>query len=93
MESVDRWVATGDICRTCQGVLRLQARWTRLEVTGDARRQAVERLGAEARWFVQTLEKVRPCPSHAGVLRLARHLTESLATVGQNRSTVEECQV
>jgi hypothetical protein len=80
-----------DVCSTCRGVLRLQARWTRVQGTGETRRQRIERMAEEARWFVLTLEKVRPCPSHRGVLRLACHLTDELETVELSRGTRMEC--
>ena len=80
-----------DVCSTCHGVLRLQARWTRLRETGEERQQKIERMAAEARWFVMTLEKVRPCPSHAGVLRLARHLAGEPGTADPRRAVLVEC--
>jgi hypothetical protein len=83
---------TFDICSTCQGVIRLQARCTRLRADADVVGPGVERLGAEARWFVQTLEKVRPCPSHAGVLRLARHLAGEPGTADPFRAALVECE-
>jgi hypothetical protein len=63
-----------DICSTCHGVLRLQARWTRLQATGEVSQERITRLALEARWFVLALEKTQPCPSHRGTLRLAKHL-------------------
>lgn len=65
----------GDPCLTCQGVLRLQARSTR------AGGEDIERIQAEARWLVLALKRVRPCPSHAGVLRLAHHLAGEIEDV------------
>jgi hypothetical protein len=62
-----------DLCTTCYGVLRLQDRIVRSNGRLDH-----ERVLAEARWFLATLEKVRPCASHKGVTRLARYLTEKL---------------
>jgi hypothetical protein len=89
------WPSTdtmSDVCSTCRGVLRLQARWTRLQETGESRRERIERMAAEAQWFVLTLEKVRPCPSHAGVLRLARHLARELWSTDPFRAVLVECE-
>jgi len=92
MEPVRSRSPSIEICSTCRGVLRLQARWTRLEGAGEARHESVERMGAEARWFVMALEKGRPCPSHAGVSRLAQHLAEEIDIAYLFRAERVECQ-
>jgi hypothetical protein len=48
-------------------------------------------MAEEARWFVLALEKVRPCPAHRGVLRLACHLADQLESVERFRDTRMEC--
>jgi hypothetical protein len=70
-----------EVCSTCRGVLRLQARWTRPQATGEERRQEIARLALQVRWFVLALNKTRPCPSHRGTLRLARHLVMTFEAV------------
>lgn len=75
-----------DLCRTCLGVLRLQARLTRLDRAAADVDQEAERLFAEARWFVLALGRVRPCAGHKGVTRLARLLAETLT----HRSMIKE---
>jgi hypothetical protein len=74
-----------DICLTCNGVLRLQARWTQFQGTGASRREDVERMAQEARWFAMALKKIRPCPSHGGVRRLASDLADELEAIDRFR--------
>ena len=77
-------------CVTCHGALRLQARWTRHRA-GESRRDDIERMAQEARWFAMALEKIRPCPSHGGIRLLASELAEELRTVDLFRDTRMEC--
>ena len=78
------------VCTTCHGVLRLQARWTHFRA-GESRREDVERMAGEARWFAMALEKIRPCPSHGGIRLLASELAQELEAVDLFRDTRMEC--